>query len=106
MRIGNLSRRELLRLFGVSIGGTIVGEAVAPRKITAQSRKVTPLKTARNCIVIQNAGAMSPWETLDFKDTKWTAKDLDMRKIHSDFYVSKALFPNHEVWASRASLVR
>ena len=106
MRIGNLSRRELLRLFGVSIGGTIVGEAVAPRKITAQSRKVTPLKTARNCIVIQNAGAMSPWETLDFKDTKWTAKDLDMRKIHSDFYVSKTLFPNHEVWASRASLVR
>jgi hypothetical protein len=106
MQIGNLSRRELLRLFGMSIGGTIAGQAAWPRRISAQSRKVAPLNTARNSIVIQNAGAMSPWETLDFKDTKWTAKDLEMQKVQSDFYVSKALFPNHEVWASRASLVR
>ena len=106
MRIENLSRRELLQFIGMSIGGTIAGQAAWPRKITAQSRKVTPLKTARNCIVIQNAGAMSPWETVDFKETKWTAKDLEVQKVHSDFYISKTLFPNYEVWAPRASLVR
>jgi hypothetical protein len=106
MQIGNLSRRELLKLIGMSVGGSLAGEIAWPRKISAQSRKVMPLSTARNCIVIQNAGAMSPWETLDFKETKWTAKDLDMQKVHSDFYVSKTLFPNYEMWASKASLVR
>src|SRR5262245_30670104 len=106
MGIGNLNRRELLKLLGLSVGGTLAGQAAWPGKITAQSRKVTPLHTARNCIVIQNAGAMSPWETLDFKQTKWTAKDLEMQKVHSEFYISKTLFPSYEVWAPRASLVR
>ncbi|HYR84930.1 MAG TPA: DUF1501 domain-containing protein [Terriglobia bacterium] len=106
MGVGNLNRRELLKLFGMSIGGTLAGHAAWPRRISAQSRKVTPLNVARNCIVIQNAGAMSPWETLDFKETKWTAKDLEIQKVNSDFYISKTIFPSYDVWAPRASLVR
>jgi hypothetical protein len=104
--IWNLSRRELLKLFGLSVGATIADAAVWPRKIRAQSSRATPRKTARNCIVIQNAGAMSPWETLDFKETKYTAKDLEIQKINPDFSLSKTLFPNYATWASRASLVR
>jgi hypothetical protein len=105
-RISELSRRELLKLFGISVGATIIGPAAWPRNVQAQSRKVTVRKTARNVIYIQNCGAMSQHETLDFKDTKYTAKDLDIQKVNSEFQISKTLFPNYERWAPKASLVR
>ena len=105
-RIGDLSRRELLKLFGISVGAGMLEPAVWPRNVQAQSKKITPRKNARNVIFIQNCGAMSQHETLDFKETKWTAKDLDIQKVNSDFLISKALFPNYEKWAPKASLVR
>ena len=105
-KISDLSRRELLKLFGISVGATILDPAAWPRKVQAQSRKVTPRKSARNVIYIQNCGAMSQHETLDFKETKYTAHDLDIQKVNPDFLISKTLFPNYENWAPRASLVR
>src|SRR5438128_12634449 len=105
-RIGDLSRRELLKLFGVSVGASLAGEAAWPSRVQAQSNKVTPRKSARNVIFIQNCGAMSQHETLDFKETKWTAKDLDIQKVNSDFLISKTLFPNYQKWPPRATLVR
>jgi hypothetical protein len=104
--IGNLSRRELLKLFGVGVGTSLAGEAAWPRKIQAQNRKVTPRKNVRNVIFIQNCGAMSPPECLDFKETKFTAKDLDIQTVNSDFVISKTVFPNYEKWAPRATVVR
>jgi hypothetical protein len=101
----NLSRRELLKALGIGVGASIANSAAWPRKFEAQSRKVTPRKTARNVVVIQNCGAMSPPEALDFHESKWTAKDLDIQKVNSDFYISKTLFPNYEKWAPQASLV-
>ena len=103
--IGDLSRRELLKLFGLSAGAGLAG-AAWPQKIRAQSGSVTPRKSARNVIVVQNCGAMSPHEALDFKQTKWTADDLDIQAVNADFSISKTLFPNYEKWAPRASLVR
>jgi hypothetical protein len=105
-KISELSRRELLKLFGVSVGAVIADPAAWPRKVQAQSKKVTPRKSARNVIYIQNCGAMSQHETWDFKDTKWTAKDLEVQKVNADFTISKTLFPNYEKWAPKASLVR
>jgi hypothetical protein len=93
-------------LFGVSVGAAIMDPAAWPRQVQAQSNKVTPRKTARNIIYIQNCGAMSQHETLDFKETKWTAKDLDIQKLNSDFLISKTIFPNYEKWAPKAALVR
>jgi hypothetical protein len=105
-KISELSRRDLLKLFGVSVGAGILDPAVWPRNVQAQSKKVTPRKTARNVIFIQNCGAMSQHETFDFKETKWTAKDLDIQKVNSDFLISKTLFPNYQRWAPKATLVR
>src|SRR5436305_4863907 len=105
-RITNLSRRELLKLFGVTVGATMAGTAGLPLKLQGQTKKVAPRKNVRNVLVIQNCGAMSPHECLDFKDTKYTAKDLDIQKINSDFSISKTIFPNYEKWAPRAALVR
>ena len=92
-RLWDLSRRDLLKLFGITAGATIADPAAWPRQVMAQDSKVTPRRTARNCIVIQNGGAMSPWETLDLKQTKWTANDLEIQKINADFNLSKTLFP-------------
>jgi Protein of unknown function (DUF1501) len=105
-RIGNLSRRELLKLFGITVGGSLAGEAAFPRRVQAQARKINPRKNVRNVIFIQNCGAMSPPECLDFHETKDTAKDLDLQQINSDFVISKTIFPNYEKWAPKATLVR
>ena len=105
-KISEMSRRELLKLFGITVGASIVDPAAWPRQVQAQTKKVSVRKNARNVIYIQNCGAMSQHETLDFKETKWTAKDLDIQKVNSDFLVSKTIFPNYEKWAPRASLVR
>ena len=105
-RIGDLSRRDLLKLFGVSVGATILDPVAWPRKVQAQGSTVKLRKNVRNVIVIQNCGAMSPPETLDFQETRFTAKDLDMQKVNSDFLISKTIFPNYEKWAPRASLIR
>lgn len=107
--IGNLSRRELLKLFGVSVGGTLVGGQFAwPRKVRAQARGVTPRGTARNCIVIQICGAISPQECLDFKEMKrpLRADDMNPQKVNADFTISEALFPRWREWAPKAALVR
>ena len=104
--ISNLSRRELLKALGIGLGATIADSAAWPKKFQAQSSKVTPRKTARNVIVIQNCGAMSPPEALDFHESKWTANDLDIQMVNADFPISKTLFPNYQKWAPKVSLVR
>src|SRR5438552_15602358 len=105
-QIGNLGRRELHKLFGISVGASLAGEAAWPQNIQAQRRKVTPRKTARNVLFIQNCAAMSPPECLDFKETRFTAKDLDVQAVNSDFLLSRTIFPNYQKCAPRASLVR
>ena len=82
------------------------GQAAFPLKFQAQGSKVTPRKNVRNVIYVQNCGAMSPHEVLDFKETRFTAKDLEIEKVNSDFMMSRTLFPNYEKWAPKASLVR
>jgi uncharacterized protein DUF1501 len=105
-RIRDLSRRDLLKLFGITVGTSLAGEAAFPRKIQAQNRKATPRKNVRNVLFIQNCGAMSPPECLDFHESKYTAKDLDIQQVNSDFVISKTIFPNYEKWAPKATLVR
>src|SRR5215469_866790 len=102
----DLGRRELLKLFGITVGASIVDPAAWPRQVQAQNKKVSVRKSARNVIYIQNCGAMSQNETWDFKETKWTAKDLDIQKVSSDLLLSKTLFPQYERWAPKAAMVR
>src|SRR2546422_6816434 len=109
-RLEEMSRRELLKIFGISVGAVIADPAAWPRNVQAQSKKITPRGTARNVIVVQNCGAMSQWETWDFRPTKYTdtfpGKDLDVQKVNADFQISKTLFPQYQKWAPKAALVR
>src|SRR5207253_11211303 len=95
-RIEDLSRRELLKLFGIGVGAVIADPAAWPRNVQAQSKKITPRGTGRNVIFIQNCGAMSKNETFDFRETKWSAIDLDIQQVNSEFQISKTFFAQYE----------
>ncbi len=70
------------------------------------SADVTPRGTARNCIVIEMGGGISQADCWDFKETRYTPKDLDVRKLTSDIYLSRTLFPHAEEYAGKIALVR
>ena len=84
-------RREVLKWAGTALTAGIAGWAGMPLKAGAQAR-TKPLGTARNAIFLQMTGAMSQMDCWDFKETKWTPKDLDVQKVWNDFYLPKTLF--------------
>lgn len=101
------TRRDVLKFGGLALAGGWAGQIAWPLRVEAAG-KANPRKTARNCILIEMGGAISQMDCWDFKETKWTPKDLDVRKVDSvsDLYLSRTLFPSlHEVM-DRCSVVR
>src|SRR5215472_934902 len=88
--IDYISRREVLRWAGTALAGAAAGVSI-PLRVSAQA-KTKPLGTARNAIFIQLTGAMSQMDCWDYKDTKWTPKDLNPQKVWGDLYLPKTLF--------------
>jgi hypothetical protein len=86
-----IGRRDLLKWAGLTVAGSFVGPLV-PLDVRAQGRS-QPAGTARNAIMIEMSGAISPMDCWDLKETKLTPKDLDPQRLWSDFYLSKTLFP-------------
>ena len=68
--------------------------------------KSNPRGTARFAIVIELAGAISHIDTFDFKESKGTPKDLDVRPIRNDLYLSNRLFPELSKEMDKVSIVR
>jgi hypothetical protein len=101
----DMTRRDLLKLSGLSVAGMWANAAIGPLKVSAQG-KANPRGTARNAIMIQVAGAMSSWDTFDFKEHWKQPKDLDVRKTKSGLYLSKTLFPNLSEHTDKLSVVR
>jgi len=87
-----LTRREALKLAGMTLAGSLINGGAWPLNVRAAG-KANPLGTARYGIMIEMSGAMSPMDCWDFKETKWTAKDLEPQKVWSDLTLSKTLFP-------------
>ena len=99
------NRRDLLKCGGVALATACVDRIVWPMKVSAAAQ-VTPRATARNAIMIELPGAISQPDCWDFKETRFTVKDLDVQKVTSDLYLSKTLFPNYADWAPRSAFVR
>jgi hypothetical protein len=102
---GLVNRRDLFRAAGLAIAGSCLGQAVWPMKAHAAA-KTNPRATARACIFIEVNGGISPMDCWDFKETQYTPKDFDVRKVTSDLYLSHALFPGLSKIAAQASFVR
>src|SRR5437773_5863673 len=100
-----MNRREALGWGGVALAAATMGERLAPLKVSAAAR-MNPRGTARNCIVIEMGGAISQADCWDFKETRYTPKDLEVRKLTTDISLSKTLFPHAEEYAGKTALVR
>src|ERR1700693_5461039 len=93
-RIGDVltARRDLLKLGGYGLLAAFADQAWLPVQARAYG-KAQPRGTARFCIVVELAGAISHTDTFDFKETEGTPKDLDVRKLRDDLYLSNRLLP-------------
>ena len=107
MKINDLlpSRRDVLQWGGVALASTWVDGLVWPLDIRANGIS-NPRGTARNCIFIELGGAISPMDCWDFKETRWTPKDLDVTEVSKDLYISRTLFPQLSTQMHRVALVR
>jgi hypothetical protein len=82
-----------------------LGETLRPLKLKAAGT-ANPRGTARNCIVIEMGGAISQADCWDFKETRYTPKDLEVQKFNSEIWLSKTLFPRAAEYVNKIALVR
>jgi hypothetical protein len=99
------TRRDAVKWGGVALASSWVDGLVWPLDVRAQG-SATPRGTARNCIFIELGGAISPMDTWDFKETRWTPKDLDVTEVSKGLYLSRALFPQLVGRMDKVGLVR
>ncbi len=99
------TRRELLRLGGYGLGGAFASNALFTPSVRAAG-KANPRGSARYVVVIELAGAISHLDTFDFKESAGTPKDLDVRPIKNDLYLSHRLFPELSKEMDRVAIVR
>ncbi len=98
-------RRDILKLGGFAVAGGLAGAGAWPLEMRAAGQ-ANPRGTARNCIFIEMGGAISHVDCWDYKEYKKQPKDLDVRKIRSDLYMSKTFFPQLSDRMDQVSLVR
>src|SRR6266545_7055686 len=100
-----MDRRELLKWGGTALAAAYLGEVIAPPKARAAG-KANPRNTARNCIIIMMGGAISHVDCWDFKDTRYTPKDIDVQKFTSDISLSKTLFSHAAEYVDKIALMQ
>src|SRR5215212_7238308 len=99
------ARRDVLKLGGYGLLGAFADQALWPVAARAAG-KTNPRGTARYVIVIELAGAISHIDTFDFKEGEGTPKDLDVRSIRNDLYLSHRLFPELSKEMDKVTIVR
>ena len=106
-RVGELlsARRDVLKLGGYGLLGAFAQQAVWPVQARAAG-KANPRGTARFVIVIELAGAISHIDTFDFKEGQGTPKDLDVRPVKNNLYLSHRLFPELSSEMDKVTVVR
>ena len=106
MKVADLAvtRREVLGFGGLGLALASV-DGLIPRAF-ASTGKVTPRGTARNVIFFEISGAISHVESFDFKENPGTPKDLDVRQVGPDLYLSHLLFPRLAKQMDKIAVVR
>ncbi|MCZ6654496.1 MAG: DUF1501 domain-containing protein [Planctomycetota bacterium] len=99
------TRRDAVKYGTLSLLGAFAETALWPPRLRAAGH-ANPRGTARNCIVVEAAGAISHVETFDFKEDEGTQADFDIRRIRDDLYLSYRLFPQLSSEMDKVSIVR
>jgi hypothetical protein len=99
------ARRDVLKLGGYGLLGAFAEQALWPLRARAAG-KANPRGTARYAIIIELAGALSHIDSFDFKQGAGTPKDIDVRKVRNDLYLSNRLFPELSKEMDKIAIVR
>ncbi|MBI1895759.1 MAG: DUF1501 domain-containing protein [Acidobacteria bacterium] len=99
------ARREVLKLGGYGLLGAFADQALWPVQARAAGRS-NPRGTARFCVLIELAGAISHIDTFDFKEGEGTPKDLDVAQVRNELYLSRRLFPELSLEMDKVAIVR
>ncbi|MDX2044216.1 MAG: DUF1501 domain-containing protein [Acidobacteriota bacterium] len=102
--IPSLTRRELLRVGGLSVVGGYLN-AFHPFNVRA-SQNVQPMATARQVLFINIDGGMSQIDTLDAKEGAWTPKYFDIRSFGNDLKLPVGVMPNLPGVLDKITVVR
>src|SRR5215472_5460466 len=105
--VGDLfqTRRDIVKLGGYGLLAAFAEQAVRPVRARAAS-KSNPRGTARFGVIVELAGAISHVDTFDFKEDAGTPKDLDVRQVNSELYLSHRLFPELSKEMDKIAIVR
>lgn len=99
------ARREFLHLGGYGVLGAYASQALVPMQARAAGR-ANPRGTARFCILIELAGALSHIDSFDFKENAGTQKDFDVRQVRPELYLPYRLFPELSKEMDKIAIVR
>jgi len=102
--IPSLTRRELLRVGGVSLVGGYLN-AFRPFNVRAE-QKVQPMGTARQVLFINIDGGMSQIDTLDAKEGPWTPSYFNIRSFPNDLKLPTGIMPNLPGVLDKITVVR
>jgi hypothetical protein len=102
--IPSLTRRELLRVGGVSLVGGFLN-AFRPLNVRAEE-KVRPMATARQVLFVNIDGGMSQVDTLDAKEGPWTPAYFDIRSYPNDLKLPYGLMKNLPGVLDKITVVR
>ena len=100
--VPKLTRRDVMRLGGLTIGSYFLLPCLSPRNVQA-SQPVTPRGGADNVIMIFLHGGASQMDTFDFKEGPWMPQDFEPKTIHEGLKMPMGLHPKmaerHEKYA-------
>jgi uncharacterized protein DUF1501 len=99
------TRRDLLKFGGLGLLAASA-DAVWPLKLAATGSSVHPRGQARHVLFYEFSGAISHVESFDFKENPGTPKDLDMRQVNPEVWLSHRLFPRLEKQIGKLCILR
>jgi uncharacterized protein (DUF1501 family) len=99
-----LTRRDLLRIGGVTMAGYHFLPLLAPRVKAAG--KATPRGKARFCIFVMLQGGQSHVDAWDLKEGPWTPPDFEVRTMGPGIKWPMSLYPNMAARLDKFTLVR
>jgi hypothetical protein len=103
--IPQLSRREMLRLGGLTVAGYTLLPTLRPHNVEAKE-SVKPRGGAEVCIFIDLMGGPSQIDTFDVKEGPWTPADFDVRATKHGTRMPVGLFPNLTERLDKFAIIR
>jgi hypothetical protein len=100
----SISRREFLRIGGISLVGGYLNAFQTINVRAAQ--KVQPKATARQVLFLNLDGGMSQVDSLDVKEGAWTPNYFDIRSYKNDLKLPSGIFKNLPEVLDKITVVR